>query len=85
MEEIAKLISDGSDTFLKTEYLSISIFMVIFAIIIATIVEPERGTFFITGAFLLGALTSIASGYIGMWISVRANVRTTKCANSSLA
>jgi inorganic pyrophosphatase len=85
MEEIAKLISDGSDTFLKTEYLSISIFMIVFAIIIATIVEPERGTFFVTGAFLLGALTSIASGYIGMWISVRANVRTTKCANSSLA
>ena len=85
MEEIAKLISDGSDTFLRTEYLSISIFMVVFAIIIATIVEPERGTFFITGAFLLGAVTSIASGYIGMWISVRANVRTTKCANSSLA
>lgn len=85
MEEIAKLISDGSDTFLRTEYLSISIFMIIFAIIIATIVEPERGTFFITGAFLLGATTSIASGYIGMWISVRANVRTTKCANSSLA
>lgn len=85
MEEIAKLIQDGSDTFLKTEYISISIFMVIFAVIIATIVEPERGTYFVTGSFLLGAITSIASGYIGMWISVRANVRTTKTANNSLA
>jgi K(+)-stimulated pyrophosphate-energized sodium pump len=85
MEEIAKLISDGSDTFLKTEYISIGIFTIVFAIIIAAVVDKEAGTFYVTFAFLLGAATSIASGYIGMWISVRANVRTSKAANSSLA
>jgi len=85
MLEIATLIREGSDTFLKTEYTAIGIFMVIFAAIIATVVEPHKGTFYVTGAFLLGAITSTLAGYIGMWISVRANVRTTKCANNSLA
>lgn len=84
MEMIAKLISDGSDTFLKTEYMSIGIFTVVFAIIIAVVVD-KPGTFYTTFAFLLGSITSVASGYIGMWISVRANVRTSKLCNSSLA
>jgi Na+/H+-translocating membrane pyrophosphatase len=48
-------------------------------------VEKNVGECYVTIAFLLGALTSLASGYIGMWISVRANVRTTKLANSSLS
>jgi Na+/H+-translocating membrane pyrophosphatase len=84
MVKIAKLISDGSDTFLQTEYISIGIFTVIFAIFMALVVEKESGTYYSTFAFLLGAVTSTAAGYIGMWISVRANVRTTKLCNSSL-
>ena len=39
MEMIAKLISDGSDTFLKTEYISIGVFTVVFAFIIAFVVD----------------------------------------------
>ena len=78
MQDIAKLISDGSDTFLRTEYRSMSVFVTIFAVAIAFVAEPEIGTFWTTGAFIVGALTSVLSGYIGMWISVRANIRTTK-------
>jgi inorganic pyrophosphatase len=48
------------------------------------LVEKEKFTFFVTFAFLVGAITSIASGYIGMWISVRTNVRVSKMADSSL-
>ena len=81
MSDIAKLISDGSDTFLKTEFASIAVFTVIFAIVIFFVAEREPWTCYVTFAFLLGAITSIASGYIGMWISVRANVRTSKMAN----
>jgi uncharacterized membrane protein (DUF106 family) len=84
MEEISKLIRDGAHTFLKTQYISISIFCAIFAVIIACVVEKEKYTYYVTIAFILGALTSIASGYIGMWISVRTNVRVSKMANSSL-
>jgi Na+/H+-translocating membrane pyrophosphatase len=39
MEAIAALISDGADTFLKAQYLAISVFMVFFAIVIALVVE----------------------------------------------
>ena len=52
--------------------------------IIACVVEKEKYTYYVTTAFIFGALTSIASGYIGMWISVRTNVRVSKMANSSL-
>jgi K(+)-stimulated pyrophosphate-energized sodium pump len=55
-----------------------------FSIIIATTVEESIGQFQTTGPFLLGALTSIISGYIGMQIAVRANIRTAKQATISL-
>ena len=84
MEEISRLIREGAHTFLKTQYISISIFCAIFAVIIACVVEKEKYTYYVTSAFILGALTSIASGYIGMWISVRTNVRVSKMANNSL-
>lgn len=84
MVEIATLIQDGATTFLRQEYLYTSVFILIFAAIIACTVEPALGTFFTTGPFLLGAFTSIISGYIGMQIAVRANVRTAKQAQDSL-
>jgi len=84
MEHISGLIQNGADTFLKTEFSAIAVFMVAFSIVIAAVVEKEAGTFYVTFAFLLGGITSLAAGYIGMWISVRANVRTTKMANDSL-
>ena len=80
MSYIASLISDGATTFLKTEYFWISVFVVIFASIIACTVEEEFGQFYTTFAFLLGAITSTVSGYIGMWVAVQANVRTAKMA-----
>lgn len=81
---IAKLISDGSDTFLKTEYTSIGVFVIFFTIFMAFTVEAQSGTYYTTFAFLLGAISSTFAGYIGMWIAVRANVRTTKMCNNSL-
>lgn len=85
MQELAQLISDGSDTFLKTEFAAIGVFIFFFSFVILFVVEKKVGEFFFTGAFLAGAFTSLICGYIGMWISVRANVRTTKVANSSLS
>jgi len=85
MIEIANYISVGSDTFLITQYKAIAAFVALFALIIILFVEKKSGEFFVTFAFLHGALISILVGYIGMAISVRANVRTAKLANSSLA
>jgi Na+/H+-translocating membrane pyrophosphatase len=65
------------------EYTYLSVFVVLFAIVIALLAEPRIGTFWTTTAFLVGSLTSIVAGYIGMKIAVSANWKTTKeCAFS---
>jgi len=84
MDGISRLIREGADTFLKTQYLAIGVFMILFSIIIVFTVEKGPGEYWVTSAFVLGAITSMVSGYIGMWISVRANVRVTKLAQTSL-
>ena len=58
--------------------------MALFSSIIIFTVEPVLGTFYTTIPFLVGALTSVVSGYIGMQVAVRANVRTTKLAMENL-
>ncbi len=55
-----------------------SVIVAVFTVIIALTVEKETGQFYTVFPFLCGALTSILSGYIGMMIAVKANVRTCK-------
>ena len=95
MKEISTLISNvnkfnlltqGAITFLKQEYLFLMLFLSLFAILIfftAEIDDPVIPKGFTTCAFLVGGITSILSGFIGMKIAVYTNVRTTKeCAES---
>ena len=84
MQHISDLIADGASAFLHEEYIFISIFVVIFAGIICVSVEEHPGELWTVVPFLLGAITSIISGYIGMKIAVRANVRCCKEATFSL-
>ena len=53
-------------------------FIMAFATLIFFTAEPTFGYAYTTVAFLVGGLTSIISGYIGMRIAVYTNVRTTK-------
>ena len=84
MAYVSQLISDGASTFLRAEYTYIGLFVALFSLIIIFTVEPVLGTFYTTIPFLVGALTSVVSGYIGMQVAVRANVRTTKLAMENL-
>mmetsp|Transcript_9205 Transcript_9205/g.6971 ORF Transcript_9205/g.6971 Transcript_9205/m.6971 type:complete len:106 (-) Transcript_9205:321-638(-) len=61
-----------------------SICVVIFAGLIFVVVEEQVGQFWTVIPFLLGAVTSILSGYIGMKIAVKANVRCCKEATFGL-
>jgi Na+/H+-translocating membrane pyrophosphatase len=63
---------------LKQEYIYLSIFLVLFAVLLAFTAEPKLGTFYTTTAFIVGGFTSIVAGYLGMRIAVYTNVRTTK-------
>ena len=84
MSEIARLIQEGASTFLREEYKYTGVFIGIFAVIIFFTAELEPWKPYTTIPFLLGAFTSIISGYIGMQIAVRANVRTAKEARQGL-
>lgn len=85
MKDIAALITDGAITFLKQEYLYLTIFLILFAVLLVfTVGWTDKGfEFYTVSAFLIGGFTSIVAGYLGMRIAVYSNVRTTKeCASS---
>jgi len=89
MQAIAGTILEGANAFLSRQYRTIGIMAVITSVVVAAIVgifkeSTEIGL--LTGiAFIVGALASGVSGYIGMSIAVRANGRTAAAAQNSLA
>ncbi|MBH52274.1 MAG: sodium-translocating pyrophosphatase [Chloroflexi bacterium] len=79
MQAIARSIQIGAMAFLRREYTYLSIFVVVVAILIAVLIEPETAI-----AYVLGAVISAATGFLGMIIATRANVRTTAAATKGL-
>lgn len=80
MKETYEAISAGAEAFLRAEYTVCLSFVLIFAAIIFSFItwsQDMKLGFFTTISFLVGALTSVLSGYIGMKVAVFANVRTT--------
>ena len=92
MRSIAALIQEGAAAFLRREYTFLAGFVAIVTVLIAVFVDYDMtGKFAALGivqegpfvdlprtaiSYLLGAFASAAAGYIGMYIAVRANVRT---------
>lgn len=83
MQKIASLIKNGAITFLIREFTYLTVFCLVFSVLIYFTVETTSYPY-TTIAFLIGALTSMICGYIGMRIAVHANVRTTYCCCNSL-
>ncbi len=82
-------IAEGAMAFLKQEYKFLAIFMVVFAAIIALLIDdghtPDtREGIYTAVAFLFGVIIPIASGYIGMMIATQGNARTTVSAKDNI-
>jgi K(+)-stimulated pyrophosphate-energized sodium pump len=96
MQEISNAIKEGAEAFLARQNKTIVALAIVLALLIFVLygfvrlpnpadpAPPLELAFWTTLSFMLGALCSVIAGYIGMWVSIRANIRTAAAVRTSL-
>ena len=79
MREIAAAIQEGAQAYLRRQYMTIAMVGVVVLAALCYLIGWRAGL-----GFLIGSVLSGAAGFVGMLISVRANVRTAQAASESL-
>ncbi|MFH1656700.1 MAG: sodium-translocating pyrophosphatase [Candidatus Nealsonbacteria bacterium] len=88
MQEIFLAIKNGANAFLKRQYKAIAIMTAVLALVLFSVYALSGDWLHglqLAIAFVFGAFCSALSGIIGMWISVRSNIRTAAAAQTSLS
>ena len=97
MQQISNAIKEGAEAFLRRQNGTIALLALLLAVLIFVLYGFVRShqsfdpvptavkmAFWTTLSFVLGAGCSVFAGYVGMWISIRSNIRTASAARSSL-
>lgn len=80
MQEISNAVKEGAYAFLAREYKTVAVVLIALVILIAV---ANLGIWTAAG-FIIGTVGSALAGFVGMWVTVRANVRTTQAAHKGL-
>src|SRR6202048_322482 len=97
MQKISNAIQQGAEAYLARQYKTIGLLSVVVAALLGIgygyfrhttandpVQDPKTFALYVTASFLLGALSSGIAGYVGMWVSIRTNIRVAAAAMSSL-
>jgi K(+)-stimulated pyrophosphate-energized sodium pump len=96
MQQISNAIKEGAEAFLSRQNRTIISLSAVLAALIFVLyafvrtpnpadpVPPVQLAFWTTLSFILGAACSVIAGYVGMWVSIRSNIRTASAVRSSL-
>jgi K(+)-stimulated pyrophosphate-energized sodium pump len=97
MRVISDAIQEGAEAYLRRQNRTIAVLAVLVALALAVgygilrqsmpgdpVADRTMLAFYVTISFLLGALSSGIAGYMGMWVSIRANIRVAAAATTSL-
>jgi K(+)-stimulated pyrophosphate-energized sodium pump len=96
MQNISDAIREGAEAFLARQYKTIAALTIPIAVVLYALyawvrpatphdpVSTGQLALYVAGSFIFGAVCSAIAGYIGMWVSIRSNIRTAAAARSSL-